>query len=395
MFETLKPTPPDKIIELLELFKADPREAKLDLGVGVYKDAGGRTPVMRAVKAAEARLLAEQESKSYVGLLGDLGFVDAMAELALGPAVPRERLAGAQTPGGTGAIRQLFELIRRASPSATVWFSDPTWPNHPAILGAIGIPTRTYRYFDDATRGVDFAGMMADLAGMKAGDVLLLHGCCHNPTGANLDLDEWRELAGFVGASGAVPMVDLAYQGFGDGLAQDVEGLRHLAANVPEMLLAVSCSKNFGLYRDRVGAAFVLAADKATADLARSNLASLNRLSYSFPPDHGAKVVATILGDPELKADWMAELEEMRLRMLDLRRGLAEALRRETNSDRYDFVAAHRGMFSRLGIPPEQVAALRKDHGIYVVGDSRINVAGLPAGGLDGLARAIVATEAG
>jgi len=393
MFETLKPTPPDKIIALMDLFKADPRTDKVDLGVGVYKDAAGRTPVMGAVKEAEGRLLAEQDTKAYVGILGDLTFVDAMADLALGHAVPRERLSGAQTPGGTGAIRQLCELIRRTSPGATVWHSDPTWPNHPAILAYLGIPARTYRYFDAGTKGVDFAGLMADLGAMKAGDVLLLHGCCHNPTGANLTVAEWRELTEFVLKSGVVPFVDLAYQGFGDGLAEDVAGVRAMAAAVPEMMLAVSCSKNFGLYRDRVGAAFVLAADKATAGLARQNLGSLNRLNFSFPPDHGAKVVSIILGDAALKADWMAELEAMRTGMLDLRRGLAEALRRETNSDRYDFVAAHRGMFSRLGLGTEQVEAARDEFGIYMVGDSRINIAGLPKDGLDVLARAIAATE--
>ncbi len=394
MLETLKPTPPDKIIEILNLFRADPRTEKLDLGVGVFKDAEGRTPVMRSVKAAEARLLKEQDSKAYVGILGDLDFVRAMGELALGDSVPRERLTGAQTPGGTGAIRQLFELIRRASPAATVWISDPTWPNHPAILGYLGMPTRSYRYFDAATLGVDFAGMMGDLVDLKPGDVLLLHGCCHNPTGANLTLDQWRELTEFVSGRGAVPMIDLAYQGFGDGLDADVAGLRHMAAAVPEMLLAASCSKNFGVYRDRVGAAFVLSETPQVAEIALSNLGSLNRLNYSFPPDHGAKVVSLILGDPELKADWMAELEEMRLGMLELRKGLADALRRETNSDRFDFVAGHRGMFSRLGLSPAQVAALRDEHGVYMVGDSRINIAGLPANGLEKLAKAMVAVGA-
>jgi aspartate aminotransferase len=394
LFETLKPTPPDKIIQLLESFRADPRTDKIDLGVGVYKDATGATPVMRAVKAAEKRLLADQDSKSYVGILGDLTFVKAMADLALGDAVPAERLSGAQTPGGTGAIRQILELIRRASPGATVWHSDPTWPNHPAMLDYLQIPTRTYRYFDAETRGVDFAGMMADLAQMKSGDILLLHGCCHNPTGANLDLAQWREVTGFVLASGVVPMVDLAYQGFGDGLAEDVAGLRHMAAAVPEMLMAASCSKNFGLYRDRVGAAFAISKDKAAADITRMNLASLSRLNFSFPPDHGAKVVSIILNDPELRADWQAELEDMRLRMLVLRQELADALRRETNSDRFDFIAAHRGMFSRLGASPDQVAALRDAHGIYMIGDSRINVAGLPTDKIERIAKAIVATAA-
>jgi aromatic-amino-acid transaminase len=392
MFETLKPTPPDKIIQLIDLYKADPRTDKVDLGVGVYKDANGNTPVMRAVKEAERRLLDEQKTKAYVGILGDLSFVEAMADLALGDAVPAERLSGAQTPGGTGAIRQLFELIKRANPGASVWHSDPTWPNHPAILGYLGMPARTYRYFDAETCEVDFEGMMADLADLKAGDVLLLHGCCHNPTGANLTLEQWREVTDFVVAGGAVPMIDLAYQGFGDGLESDVAGVRHMAGTVPEMMLAASCSKNFGLYRDRVGAAFVLAKDRDTAGLAKQNLGSLNRLNFSFPPDHGAKVVSIILNDPELKADWMAELEDMRLGMLDLRRGLADALRRETNSDRFDFVAKHRGMFSLLGLGPEQVKAARDEFGIYMVGDSRINVAGLPKDGLEHLAKAIAAT---
>jgi aspartate aminotransferase len=392
MLETLKPAPPDKIIEILNLYRADPRGDKVDLGVGVYKDAEGRTPVMRAVKAAERRLVEEQESKAYVGILGDLDFVAALAELALGASVPADRLSGAQTPGGTGAIRQLFELVARANPAAAVWISDPTWPNHPAILGHLGIPSRSYRYFDAATGGVDFAGMMADLVELKPGDVLLLHGCCHNPTGANLSLDEWRELTEFVLARGAVPMVDLAYQGFGDGLEEDVAGLRHMAAAVPELLLAASCSKNFGVYRDRVGAAFALSASAQAAEVTRSNLASLNRLNYSFPPDHGAKAVSLVLADPELRADWTAELEAMRTGMLELRQGLADALRRETNSDRFDFVAAHRGMFSRLGLGAEQVAAIRRDHGVYMVGDSRVNIAGLPKDGLGKIAKAVAAT---
>jgi aromatic-amino-acid transaminase len=391
MFESLKPAAPDKIIELMGLFAADPRTDKVDLGVGVYKDAEGRTPVMRAVKAAERRLVDEQSTKSYVGLLGDLEFVNAMARLALGNAVPTDRLSGAQTPGGTGAIRQLLELTRRANPAATVWHSDPSWPNHAAILGYLGMPARTYRYFDARTRGLDFAGMMADLAAMKPGDVLLLHGCCHNPTGANLDLEQWREVTEFAAKGRVVPLIDLAYQGFGDGLEADVAGLRHMAGAVPELMLAASCSKNFGLYRDRVGAAFALSTDPAAATVTRANLASLNRLNYSFPPDHGAKVVAMILADPELRADWADELESMRLRMLDLRRALANALRRETNSDRFDFVEAHRGMFSLMGASPDAVKALRDDHGIYMVGDSRVNIAGLPADGLDRLARAIVA----
>ena len=392
MFETLTPPPPDKILALMSLFAEDPRTDKIDLGVGVYKDARGRTPIMRAVKAAEARLLAEQATKSYVGLLGDLTFVDAMADLLLGDAADRARLAGAQAPGGTGALRQLFELIRRANPEATVWMSDPTWPNHPAMLAHLGIPAETYRYFDGETLGVDFDGMKADLAGAKPGDVILLHGCCHNPTGANLSPDQWAALTDLIVEHRLVPMIDMAYQGFGDGLDDDAAGVRHMASRVPEMMIAASCSKNFGLYRDRVGVALALSTTPEASGVTKANLATLNRLNFSFPPDHGAKVVSIILNDAELRADWMAELEDMRQDMLTLRTGLADALRRETNSDRFDFIANHRGMFSRLGLGPDQVAALRADHGIYMVGDSRVNIAGLPREGLDRIARAMVAT---
>lgn len=391
MLEALNTPAPDKIIELIATYAADPREDKFDLGVGVYKDVEGRTPVMRAVKAAERRLWEEQTTKTYLSLLGDTDFVERMRDLVFADTVPLDRIVGAQTPGGTGAVHQLFELVRRADPEAVVWYSDPTWPNHPAMLAHLDIPARTYRYFDPATRGVDFEGMIADLAEVKVGDVVLLHGCCHNPTGANPTLEQWRVLTELCLRRGLVPMIDFAYQGFGNGLDPDAAGLRYMASQVPEMLLAVSCSKNFGLYRDRVGAAFAIASAPNLATITKGNLASLNRMNYSFPPDHGAKTVEIILGDATLKADWMAELEGMRSGMLVLREQFAEALRRATNSDRYDFIATHRGMFSRLGLTPEQVARLRDEHGVYMIGDSRINVAGLPAGRLDTLAAAIAA----
>ncbi len=389
MLENLKEQAPDKIIELIGLFAADERADKLDLGVGVYKDAAGNTPVMRAVKAAEARLLAEQETKKYVGLLGDLSYVDAIRDLILGDTVEAGRVCGAQEPGGTGAIRQLFELIKAANAGATVWISDPSWPNHEAILKYLGMNIGKYRYFDEATCGVDFAGMKADLEGVTEGDVLLLHGCCHNPTGANITAAEWAEVTEIALAKGLIPMIDIAYQGFGDGLEEDAVGVRIIAAKVPEMLVAASCSKNFGLYRDRVGAALIISKDEAGTALSKANIAGLNRLNFSFPPDHGAKVVSIIMNDAALRADWAAELEAMRQSMLDLRQGLADALRRETNSDRFDFVAEHRGMFSRLGLSSAQVMQLRNDHGIYMVGDSRINIAGLPKAGLEKLAKAI------
>jgi aromatic-amino-acid transaminase len=315
-----------------------------------------------------------------------------MRDLVLGGAVPVEQVGGAQTPGGTGAVRQLCELIKRARPSARVFYSDPTWPNHPAILNYLGIPAGTYRYYDAVTGAVDFAAMQADLAGAQAGDVVILHGCCHNPTGANLTAEHWAALTADFTARGIVPMIDIAYQGFGDGLEADAAGMRAMVAALPETMIAASCSKNFGVYRDRVGVALVVSNDPERAQVTQANLGALNRLNFSFPPDHGARVVATILGDPGLRADWEAELEEMRRTMLTLRQGLADALRRETNSDRFDYIGAHRGMFTQFGGTLEKVRALRETHGIYMVGTGRINIAGLPAQGLDHLAKAVVAT---
>lgn len=390
MFDRLKPQPEDKIIKLIGMYAADPRDEKLDLGVGVYKDKTGKTPVMTAVKKAEAKLLESQDSKSYVGLLGNLDFVDAMRELVLDDAVDVARVTGAQTPGGTGAIRQIFELIKLANPDTTVWISNPSWPNHEAILKHLGMKIGKYRYFDEASCGVDFDGMMADLDGVADGDVVLLHGCCHNPTGANNTGAQWEQVTDLIIAKSVTPMIDIAYQGFGDGLDADAAGVRHMAARVPEMLIAASCSKNFGLYRDRVGVALAIC-NEDTLALTKGAFASLNRVNFSFPPDHGATVAAMILQDSGLRTEWLNELEAMRVSMLSLREGLAQELRRETNSDRFDFVAEHRGMFSRLGLTLEQVEKLREEYGVYMVGDSRFNVAGLPADGLNKLAKAIAA----
>jgi aspartate aminotransferase len=390
MLEHLKPQPADKILMLMQTFREDPRTDKIDLGVGVYKDPTGLTPVMRAVKAAEKKIWESQNTKAYVGLAGDPAFLDAMIGLVLDGAVARERIGAVATPGGTGAIRQALELIRLASPEATVWLSNPTWPNHNSIIKYLGMKMADYRYFDEATRGVDFAGMMADLQGLKAGDVVLLHGCCHNPTGANLDAAQWGEVIALLKAKGAVPLVDIAYQGFGDGLAEDGAATRMVAAGMDECLIAASCSKNFGIYRERTGILIAVARDDAQAKLAQANLAFLNRQNYSFPPDHGARIVSTILGDAALRADWEAELEEIRNTMLGLRHQLADELRRLSNSDRFDFIAHHRGMFSRIGTTPEKVEKMRADSGIYMVSDSRMNIAGLNAQTIPILAKAII-----
>ena len=393
MLSNLKPQAPDKILMLMEEYKSDTRQGKIDLGVGVYKNAEGVTPVMRAVKAAEQKILETQVTKSYTGLAGEADYRNAMADLILGADWPKARLATLATVGGTGAVRQGLELARMANPDLTVHVSDPTWPNHLSIMKFMGLPVVEYRYFDAETRGVDFEGMKADLARAKAGDVVLLHGCCHNPTGANLTMEQWAEVAAILEQTGAMPMVDLAYQGFGDGLDEDAAGTRLLAARMPQMLIAASCSKNFGIYRERTGILMALAEDQATRDLAQGAMAFLNRQNYSFPPDHGARIVSTILTDAALRADWAAELEEVRIGMLALREKLAAELRSLTDSDRFDFVARHRGMFSRLGAAPDQVARMREDAAIYMVGDSRLNIAGLNDNTVPILARAIV--EAG
>jgi len=391
MFETLQHQPADKILALVQMYRDDPRTDKVDLGVGVYKNATGLTPVMRAVKAAEHQLWETQDSKVYTGLAGDPAFADAMVSLVLADAVPRTQVAAAATPGGTGAVRQAFELIQMARPEARVFVSDPTWPNHLSMLAYLGMTMVPYRYFDDETRGVDFDGLIADLKTAKQGDIVLLHGCCHNPTGANLDSSQWDAVIEVLLQTGATPMIDIAYQGFGDGLEQDAAATRKLAAAVPECLIAASCSKNFGIYRERTGLLMAISADVAARSLNQGTLAYLNRQNFSFPPDHGARLVTMILTDDALRADWQSELEQVRTSMLDLRRQLAAALQDASGSDRFGFLAQHRGMFSRLGTTPDMVEKLRVDHGIYMVGDSRMNIAGLNAKTVPLLAQAITA----
>jgi len=390
MLTNLKEQPKDKILGLMAMYRDDPRPTKVDLGVGVYKNAEGVTPVMRAVKAAERKIIEEQTSKAYTGLAGDPAYADAMIDMLLAGAVERDRLAAVATPGGTGAIRQAFELIKMANPKARVFVSDPTWPNHVSILGYLGIEMVKYRYFNDETRGVNFAGMMEDLADVTSDDVVLLHGCCHNPTGANLNLTQWQEVVDLINEKGCTPMIDIAYQGFGDGLEEDAAATRLVAKSVPELLIAASCSKNFGIYRERTGLLIAMSEKAENTAVTQGNLNHLNRQNFSFPPDHGARVVTTILTDPELKADWMAELEETRLGMLALREQLASELQRLSGSDRFGFLAQHRGMFSRLGTTPDLVEKIRVDNAIYMVGDSRMNIAGLNAHTVPVLAKAIV-----
>lgn len=390
MFQSLKEQPADKILALMQKYKEDPRESKIDLGVGVYKNAEGLTPVMRAVKTAEQQLWERETTKSYVGLVGDPQFSDVMVDLVLSDSVARGNVAAAATPGGTGAVRQAFELLKMANPDVRVFVSDPTWPNHLSILKYLDLPVVPYRYFDSETRGVDFAGMMEDLADARSGDVILLHGCCHNPTGANLNMSQWQEVVDFLNKSGATPMIDIAYQGFGDGLQEDAAGTRLVASSVSETVIAASCSKNFGIYRERTGLLMVVSQDATATGLNQSTLAFLNRQNFSFPPDHGARLVTMVLSDPALRAEWAAELEEVRLGMLELRTQLSSELQRLSGSDRFGFLAEHRGMFSRLGASAEHVEKLRADHAVYMVGDSRMNIAGLNSATVPVLAQAII-----
>ena len=382
MFENLKLQSEDKIMALMSLYRADERKEKIDLGVGVYKNNKGQTPIMDAVQKAARILNNTQKTKSYVGLSGNLGFIDNITQLVLADVVPKNQIIGAQAPGGTGAFHQLLLLIRSMEKDKRVWISSPSWPNHAAILNHLGIQFNNYNYFDYDTCEVNFSRMMSDLQKISSGDVLLLHGCCHNPTGANLSLENWTELTKFCEKKNILPLIDLAYQGFGDGINDDVKGVQYMASNLPEVCIGISCSKNFGLYRERVGAALMVVSDKKIHKLVEENLKSFNRVTFSFPPDYGASLVEIILGgnnsqNKELIHLWEKELNSMRNGMLELRKLLSDSLRRSTNSTRFDFIERHRGMFSLMGLSVDQVARLRTEFGIYMVGDSRINIAGL------------------
>ncbi|WP_370207968.1 amino acid aminotransferase [Pararhodobacter marinus] len=388
MFQSLPAPAADPILKVMTMYREDAREQKVDLGLGVYKDASGNTPVMRAVKLAEEQLVAQQDTKSYTTLAGDPAHSKAVAKLVLGDTVPAARLAGSSSTGGTGGVRQGLELIRQANPEATVWISTPTWPNHFALTKAAGLKFQTYRYYDAESGSLDRAGMWEDLNGAKEGDVVMLHGCCHNPTGADLGTDDWAQMAQFCKSKGVMPFIDIAYQGFGDGLDEDAAGLRLLAGQMERMIVVASASKNFGLYRDRAGCCLVVSPEAERAAV-QGSLETINRQAISFPPDHGARLVTMILDDDALRATWEHELAEMRDRMNALRRQLADALRRECGSDRFGFLADQRGMFSVLGGDDAQIDRLHKEFGVYVVGGGRLNMAGLTEESIPHVARAI------
>lgn len=389
MYEKLKQPPVDAILQLAIEFREDRRPDRMDLGIGVYKDAVGATPVMAAVKKAETLVHEREHTKAYLSLAGDETFNGAMLELLFGAELDGDRTRAIQTVGGGAAIRLLADTIKAATPGATVWVSDPTWINHVPIMNAVGLRCRSYRYLDRASNLVDFEGMHADLERAEAGDIVLLHGCCHNPSGADLDEEQWRQIASDANRIGFVPFVDIAYQGFGEGLEADARSIRLLVREVPEFMVAASCSKNFGLYRDRIGCAVVVGKTSADADLARATLLGAGRVTYSFPANHGAAIVATILGDTRLRGDWQSELDAMRDRMRLNRRRLAEALRRQLNDDHFDYIERHHGMFSTLDLTPDQILQLRREQAIFMPLDGRMNVAGLQEGSIERLALAV------
>lgn len=380
MFEYLKTLPADPLLGLMVKYRNDIRDTKIDLGVGVYKDASGFTPVLSSVKRAEDFLLKNEDSKSYVGPAGNLVFSEAMTRLVFGDehiAVEENRLVALQTPGGCGALRVLAELIKRSDSGTTVWVSDPTWANHMPLLGDAGLTLKTYPYYDHETHGVCFDDMQACLQQAEPGDVVLLHGCCHNPSGADLSEVQWQSIVELMMERQLVPLIDIAYQGFGESLEADAYGVRLASNHLPEVMVAVSCSKNFGLYRERVGCAFVVAKEPKTATCSLTHLMTVARGIYSMPPSHGASIVATILQSQDLTANWLSELEAMNARIQWVRHEFTQEIRQQLGGERFDFITSQKGMFSFLGISSEEVALLADDYGIYMADSSRVSLSGL------------------
>ncbi|MCF6457139.1 MAG: amino acid aminotransferase [Pseudoalteromonas spongiae] len=391
MFANLKPLPTDPILGLMAKYRQDTNPNKIDLGVGVYKTEQGDTPILSCVKKAEAFRLENETSKSYIGLAGDLGFCAKMESLLLGEhkALLENRVRTAQAPGGTGALRVAAEFIAKANPNASVWVTTPTWANHIGLFSAAGLTVKEYPYYDYENKGLLFDEMMATLKTVPKGDIVLLHACCHNPSGMDLNAEQWQQVADLAKEVGFTPLIDIAYQGFGTSLEQDAAGLRLLAETVDEMIICSSCSKNFGLYRERIGACSIISESSAVADVANSVLLSVVRSIYSMPPAHGAAIVDTILGSEELTAEWHQELAEMRNRINGLRSTIVEALHSRGVAQDFSFIEKQHGMFSFLSITPEQIERLQKEYSIYIVGSSRVNVAGVSQANLDYFADAV------
>ncbi|MDN3680726.1 amino acid aminotransferase [Vibrio tapetis subsp. quintayensis] len=379
----------DPILSLSVAYRSDPRSEKVDLGIGVYRNNQGETPIMEAVALANQRVIQTQKTKAYVGLAGCEEFNQSMVDLLLSGTSAMSRVAAIQTPGASGALRMLGDLMNVAQPDTTVWLSNPSYVNHRPVMEAAGLKVRHYRYFSPETKQVDLEGMLEDISTAGPKDVVLLHGCCHNPTGADIDFATWKIITELSLKLGFIPFVDIAYQGFGDGLDQDAQGLRHMADSVEEMLITTSCSKNFGLYRERTGAAIVIGKNSQEATNAKGKLLQLARATYTMPPDHGAALVKTVLQSDELTAIWKQELSQMQQRLVTLRTNLCQEFNNTHNNQYFDFIKSHKGMFTVLGFSSEQMTRLREEYGIYGVGDGRINIAGLSENDIPYVANAI------
>lgn len=392
MFETLKAMPPDAILTLIGEHQNDARENKIDLGVGVYRDESGRTPILRAVKKAEQHLVDSQPSKSYVGSGGNPEFNEAIQALTFGDGARADkRITTLQTPGGSGSLRVAAGLIMRAKPDVALWASDPTWSNHSPLLGGAGLQLKSYPYYDAAHKDIRFDEMLETLNNVPGGDIVLLHGCCHNPTGMDLSRNQWQAVADVIVARDLVPYIDIAYQGFADGLEEDAYPVRTMFERVPEMIVSSSCSKNFGLYKDRVGSLSIIAKDGTTSGYVRSQTMNIVRTMYSMPPDHGAAVVSHILNNAPLRDDWLVELTEMRDRLKEMRALLGAALREKASDHDFSHIERANGMFCFVGISTEQVERLKSEFAVYMVNSSRINVAGITQGNVEHLASSIAA----
>jgi len=397
MFENIEPAPQDPILGLTEAFRADPNPEKINLGVGVYQDASGKTPALSAVQKATEQLAKAGASSSYLPIPGLADYTAAVQKLAFGDThevVTSGRAMTAQTPGGTGALRVVGDFIAKNLPGATIWMSDPTWANHPNVFTAAGVSLAKYPYFDKATNSLALSDMLEALGKIPKGDAVLLHGCCHNPTGVDPTPEEWEMIADKVYAQGLLPILDFAYQGFGDGVEQDAAGLRAMARAGEEFVLCSSFSKNFGLYCQRVGAATFVSTDAERSGIVASQVKRTIRCNYSNPPAHGAQLVATILGDNALRTEWLAELDSMRDRINGMRTLLVDKLAEKGAAGDYSFIAKQRGMFSFSGLTKEQVHKLRDEYAIYIVDSGRINVAGINQANVDRLTEAIAAVVA-
>lgn len=391
MFSQLQALPPDPILGLSVKFKADPNPDKIDLGAGIYKDASGHTPVLACVKAAEAYRTENETSKAYLGSAGSAVFNERISALNLGDhrVIRDKRIRTISTPGGTGALRIAGEFINTCRPGATIWMSNPTWANHQGVFSAAGLKINTYPYYDYDNKCLDFPGMLDALKQVPAGDAVLLHACCHNPSGMDLSNEQWQEIADIAQQVGFIPVIDMAYQGFGHGLEADAYGLRLMADTVDEMILCSSCSKNFGLYRERIGACSIIAKNESVADIINSVLLRVVRVNYSMPPAHGAAIVETVLGSGELTSQWHTELKEMRDRISGMRHLLVENLAANGVTRDFSFITRQNGMFSFLGIDTDQVQRLQDEFSIYIVNSSRISVAAISPDNVDYLARSI------